>query len=108
MTRRLWIGMALVCVTALPGLVYAHQGHVHTVRGTVTQRDDKQLVIRTEDGKTVAITMNVKTVVSRDDQKADRAALQAGQRVVVDVGDGKAPLVARTVKLAGVPGQKKK
>lgn len=86
----------------------AHEGHTHTVQGTVLQQDDHQMQIKTTDGKTVMVTLNAKTAILKGTQKAERAALVNGQRVVVDVGDGKTPLVAKSVKLGVVESTAKK
>jgi hypothetical protein len=107
MTRRTLITILVASWAAsVPLPVAAHDGHVHTVRGTVVQVSDKQLDIRGEDGKPVTIALDAKTTVLKGTQKSDRAAVQIGQRVVVDVGNGKAPLVARSIKLAA-PAAKK-
>ncbi len=79
--------------------VAAHDGHVHTVRGTVVEQAARQVQIKTPEGKVQAIALNEKTTFLQGTKKVDRAALAKGQRVVVDVGNGKEPLVARSVKL---------
>jgi|KBSSwiStaDraftv2_1062776.scaffolds.fasta_scaffold3403852_1 hypothetical protein len=91
-----------VLMLMMAGPVIAHEGHTHTVQGTVLQQDDHQMQIKTTDGKTVTVTLNAKTTILKGTQKAERAALVNGQRVVVDVGDGKTPLVAKSVKLGVV------
>jgi hypothetical protein len=84
------------------GTAVAHEGHVHTVMGTVTAQHDRQLEIKTADGKIATVTINDATVVLRGAEKLTPRDIAAGQRVVVDVGDGKTPLVARQVKLGVV------
>jgi len=96
----------LLLMTAGP--VRAHEGHAHTVQGTVVQQDERQMQIKTTDGKTVTVTLNAKTAILKGTQKAERTALVNGQRVVVDVGDGKTPLVAKSVKLGVVESTAKK
>lgn len=107
MTRRIaltgLLAMALLCA---PHLSHAHDGHVHTIRGVVTQVGDTQVEIKGEDGKTVNVTINAKTSILRGTQKAEKGAMQVGQRVVADVGNGKTPLVARSIKLGAL--EKKK
>ena len=98
MTRR----TALIAAFALSlgaGFAWAHDGHAHTVMGTVTKHQENRLEVKTADGKTVAMTLNAKTTVVRGSQKLTLADLAEGQRVVVDIGDGKEPLTARQVKL---------
>jgi hypothetical protein len=93
----------LIALLVLPVAARAHGGHVHKVMGTVTAHENDQLQVRTQDGKIVAIVLNDKTAVVRGKAKLDLTALKAGERVVVDIGDGKAPVTAREVKLGEVP-----
>jgi len=88
---------ALTFVLGIP--VWAHKGHVHKVMGTVAAMQDNHLQVTTKEGKTVTITLNEKTSVMRGKEKAAIGDLQPGARVVVDVGDGKEPLVANSVTL---------
>jgi hypothetical protein len=104
MSRRFVIGVALAALLAVPGVMRAHEGHAHKVMGTITVRHDNHLEVKTKDGKTVSITLNEKTAVVRGKQKVDLEALKPGERVVVDIGNGKAPITAREVKLGAAPG----
>jgi hypothetical protein len=107
MTKRIVLsGILALALLGAPGRVLAHDGHVHTVRGVVTLLGDTQVEVKGEDGKTVRVTLDAKTSVLRGTQKADRKAMQVGQRVVVDVGNGKTPLVARSIKLGVVEAKK--
>ena len=108
MSRRYVIGLALVAALALPAYARAHEGHAHKVMGTVTTRHENHLEVRTKDGKTVTITLTEKTSIVRGKQKLDLSALKEGERVVVDVGNGKAPMTAREVKLGAAADTVKK
>ena len=99
MSKRFLIGVALVAALAVPAYARAHEGHAHKVMGTITMLHDNHLEVKTKDGKTVTITLNEKTAIVRGKQKLDLNALKEGERVVVDVGNGKAPMTAREVKL---------
>ncbi len=102
MTRR----TALLAAFALAlgvGTAWAHDGHAHSVMGTVSLRHESHLEVTTADGKKVAITVNDATKVVRGKEKLTLDALAVGQRVVVDVGNGKTPLIARQVKLGAAP-----
>jgi hypothetical protein len=99
MSKRFVLGIALVAALAVPAYARAHEGHAHKVMGTITMRHDNHLEVRTKDGTTVTITLTEKTSVVRGKQKVDLEALKPGERVVVDVGNGKAPMTAREVKL---------
>jgi hypothetical protein len=95
------LSFALLFVSA--GLALAHEGHTHTVMGTVSSCTDTQLVVKKTDGKDAVITLNAKTTVTKGDGKLTLKDVAVGQRVVVDVGDGKTPLVARGIKLGVAP-----
>ena len=101
-TGRLVIVAALTLVLGAAGAAWAHEGHTHKVMGTVATVHENHLMVQTKDGKTVTITMNEKTSILRGKEKAAVTDLATGARVVVDVGDGKEPLVARSVTL-GAP-----
>jgi hypothetical protein len=101
------LSAAVAAVLLAPGLAVAHEGHTHTIKGTVTARSDRQVSIRQTDGKTVVVVLNDKTTVLKGDQKIDRASLAVGQRVIADVGDGKTPLVATSLKVGAVETPKK-
>ena len=108
MNRRYVIGLALAAALAVPAYARAHEGHAHKVMGTVTTRHENHLEVRTKDGKTVTITLTEKTSIVRGKQKLDLSALKEGERVVVDVGNGKAPMTAREVKLGAAADAAKK
>ena len=103
--RRGFVLFALAIAMVMPTALRAHGGHEHTVKGTISARADNQVSIRQTDGKTVVVKLNEKTVFLKGEQKADRTALTVGQRVIADVGDGKTPLVAKSLKLGVVEGK---
>ena len=104
---RLALAAVLGVLLLVPGMAFAHEGHTHTIKGTVTASSDRQVSIRQTDGKTVVVTLNDKTTVLRGDQKIDRGAVAVGQRIIADVGDGKTPLVATSLKVGVVETKKK-
>lgn len=84
------------------GLSYpalAHEGHTHTVRGTVTKVAAGQVEVKTTDGKLETVLTTAKTIVTRGTAAATLADVTVGQRVVLDVGAGKTPLTANGIKL---------
>ncbi len=98
MTRRIAVfAVALLVAGALT--VAAHEGHAHTIMGTITAVQATQVDVKTTDGKPHSITLNDKTAITRGTAKLSAKDLAVGQRVVVDVGDGKTPLLARAVKV---------
>jgi hypothetical protein len=108
MSKRFVAGLALMAALAVPAYARAHEGHAHKVMGTIAARHENHLEVRTKEGKTVTILLNEKTSILRGRARLDREALKAGERVVVDVGNGKAPMTAREVKLGAVAAAAKK
>ena len=98
--------MAAVVGVGMAAAAFAHDGHTHTVMGTVTKVATGQVEVKTADGKTESILTNDKTVVTMGKMAKKLADLSAGQRVVVDVGDGAKPLTARGIKLGMMMGGK--
>lgn len=98
--NRTWAVMALsVVVGMLPGVVAAHDGHAHKIMGTVTARDAKHIEVKTPSGENLSVAINAKTIVTRDKKKATLAEVQTGRRVVVDIGNGEDPLIAREIQV---------
>ena len=98
MTRKWMIG-TFVLSLIVPAAVYAHAGHVHRIMGTVMARDDKHLEVKTPSGEVLSIAVSEKTFVTRAKKKVTLAEVQAGRRVVVDIGDGEDPLIAGEIQL---------
>ena len=95
-----WI-VALVAIGTLTmiGALRAHEGHVHKIMGTVTASDAKHVDVKTPGGETLSIAITAKTTVTRDKRKVDLAEVQTGRRVVVDIGNGEDPLIAREIQV---------
>jgi co-chaperonin GroES (HSP10) len=90
--------LVLAVVVAAPVALGAHEGHVHKVLGTVTAHDQQRVDVKTQDGKVVSVTIDAKTTVARGTKALTEADVKIGDRVVIDVGDGKT-MVARSIKL---------
>jgi hypothetical protein len=71
--------------------------------GTVATRAEAKVEVKTTEGETVTIVLNNKTVVLRGKEKLTLASVKQGERVVIDVGDGTAPMTAREIKLGETP-----
>jgi hypothetical protein len=92
----------LTIVTAsicLASPLFAHEGHVHKIMGTVTEHGAAQLKVRTPSGEVLAIVVTDTTTITRGKQKVTKAALQDGIRVVIDIGNGEEPLIARDIQV---------
>ena len=98
MTRRSIVAAVAMCV-ALPITAWAHAGHVHKIMGTVTARDAKHVEVKTPSGEIVSVAVTDQTSVVRAKRKVAFAEVQTGRRVVVDIGDGEDPLIAREIQL---------
>ena len=98
MTRRfLMIGVLAVLVLGVAPLT-AHDDY--RVVGTITKIQDKQLDVKTKDGKTFSIGMNDLTLVKRDKAKISATELKLGLSVVVDArGDSEQDLMAVEVRI---------
>ena len=97
---RIWLmGAALTAVLALPAATWAHEGHDHTVMGTVSSTDGKNLMVKTADGKTIMVMMDAKTKVTEGKTKLDLSAIKVGDRVVASGPEEKEMIMAETVKV---------
>jgi len=94
-----WIIGAVALSLAVPAVLYAHAGHVHKIMGTVMARDDRHVEVKTPSGEVLSIAVNDKTAVVRAKKKATYGEVQTGRRVVVDIGDGEDPLIAREIEV---------
>ena len=94
-----WVTVALAACLIVPGTLFAHPGHVHKIMGTVTARDAKHLEVKTPSGEILSIAVTDATKVIRAKKKASFDDVVTGRRVVVDIGDGEDPLVAREIQL---------
>jgi hypothetical protein len=83
--------------------VAAHDGHIHTVMGTVTAVDQKHVEIKTPSGEVLSIALNDKTTFVRAKKKIDPAELKVGKRVVIGIGNGEDPLIAGEIQIGAAP-----
>lgn len=102
----IFLGVVLLALTA--GSAWAHEGHTHTIMGTVMERDARTVQVKTPGGETLSIAITEKTTVVRGKQKAAIADVQKGTRVVVDIGNGEDPLIANEIKLGAATVSAKK
>jgi len=99
MTKR-W-GAVLVLVAALmPAVALAHGGHLHKALGTIARTDGVHVDIKTTDGKTLTLTLDKQTAVTRGKDKLDATALKTGARVSVEYMEEHKTMTARAIKLS--------
>ena len=103
MTRRTFVAtLALVSASIVPAA--AHEGHDHKVLGTVTEVTADHLIVRaTKDGAMSTVAFAAATRVTRGKMRLAVTDIKVGDRVVVNIGSGKAPLTAKAVELGGAP-----
>lgn len=98
MTKQLVLVAAVALVLAAPA-IWAHDGHVHTIMGTVTALDAKVIKVKTPSGEVLSIALTGMTSVLRAKRKVPIGDVRVGQRVVVDIGNGEDPLIARAIQV---------
>ncbi len=91
--------VTLLVVGLLGPAVSAHDGHVHTVMGTVTARDATHLKLKTPSGEILSIAITPRTTAMLNKRKVTIAEVQVGRRVAVDIGNGEDPLRAGEIRL---------
>lgn len=100
-----WIVAVVVLSAALlaPRLARAHEGHDHTVMGSITKVDGMNLMVKGTDGKEVMVMMDAKTKITQGKSKVDVKTLKVGDRVVASGPESQGMISAETVKLGEAP-----
>ncbi len=100
MNRRTFVlAVALVAATFAPAI--AHEGHDHKLLGTVTDVTAERIVVRaTKDGAVSTIALVATTKITRNKTSITVTDLKVGDRVVVNIGNGKAPLSAKAIQVS--------
>jgi RNase P/RNase MRP subunit p29 len=108
MNKRLAMFLGVALLGLMVRTAWAHEGHIHTIMGTVMERDAHSLQVKTPSGEVLSIAITDKTTVVRGKQKAAIADVQKGARVVVGIGNGEDPLIAGEIRLGAAPAAAKK
>lgn len=103
MNRRTFVlAVTLAAAAFTPAL--AHEGHDHKLLGTVTEVTAERIVVRaTKDGAISTVAMGATTKITRGKKTLGVADLKVGDRVVVNIGNGKAPLSAKAIQVGAAP-----
>ena len=102
--KKLMIGLAILGTVMLaPRFALAHEGHDHTVMGTISSMEGTNLMVKTADGKQTMVMMDAKTKVTQGATKLDVKALKVGDRVVASGPEEKGMISAETVKVGAAP-----
>lgn len=91
--------LVLAAVMGAASAGTAHDGHAHIVMGTVTAVDAARLALKTPSGEVLSIAINAKTKILKEKKKVAVREVQVGRRVVVDIGNGEDPLIAREIQV---------
>ena len=105
MTGRLLMA-AVLAVLSVAAPALAHDDY--RVIGTIAKVTPKTLDVKqTKDGKTISMTLDEATLVTRDKKKVDVAELKPGLSVVVDGrGDSLEELVVLEIRIVPSPTKK--
>jgi hypothetical protein len=95
------IPVVLVAVLSATPL-WAHPGHDHRFMGTVTAVAGVRMTMETPDGQTLTFTVNRETKFVRGREDGRVSEITVGMRVIVNLGDGIEPLVAKEVRYQAV------
>lgn len=97
--------MLMTFAALIVGLVPALAHDDYRIIGTITRVTATALNVKqTKDGKTIAMTMDSATLVTRDKKKVERTELKTGLNVVVDArGDSLEDLAVLEVRLVPAP-----
>jgi hypothetical protein len=90
--------LVLAAALAAPSVSAAHPGHDHKLMGTITSIDKNKVAVKTTEGKDMTFEITPLTAFKRGKDKGAAADLKTGMRVVVNIGDGVAPLKAKEVQ----------
>ena len=99
--KRLLLSFATFGLIAAPIWVAAHEGHKHTVMGTVEHVEQTSLDVKDTDGKTVSFELNDETKILRGETETPASALEQGERVAVEYTEEGGTRVAVTVRAGG-------
>jgi hypothetical protein len=88
--------------------VFAHEGHLHKLMGTVTAVRGERLQIKATTGETSEIVVNDKTKILRGVTTQNASDIKTGERIVVMTTEskeraGNAVLIAKEIRLASPP-----
>jgi len=84
-------------ILLMAAMAFAHEGFDH-VTGTIAKVTGNVVTVTTSSGN-VDVTMDAKTEITRNNQKAQVADLKPGTRVVIDIPEGAKTKVAHSIKL---------
>jgi len=103
MNRRTFV-LALPLAAAAIAPAAAHEGHDHKLLGTLSQVAPDSIVVKaTKDGALSTVALVPATKITRGKNALMASDLKVGDRVVVNIGAGKAPLTAKAIQVGAAP-----
>ena len=90
---------AVLAVTMAAGTAFGHEGHAHKIMGVVTALGTDRIEVRTRGGEMLSIGLTPQTTVRAEKRKTTPDQGHVGRRVVVNIGSGEDPLVARDIQV---------
>jgi hypothetical protein len=106
MTKSRLLAVLMMAALVLPVGAGAHEGHTHKLLGTIASVQGGQVEIKTTEGKSLTVSLDAKTTVTRGKDKLDATALRVGERVSVDYVEANKVMTARTFKLGTTTAKK--
>ncbi|MEZ5292977.1 MAG: hypothetical protein R2745_17990 [Vicinamibacterales bacterium] len=99
MNRRAFV-LALAASTVPAAVALGHEGHDHKIVGHVAEVTAGTLVVKAVKGGALSsIAITAATKITKGRMKMAATDLKVGDRVVVNIGSGKTPLVAKAVQI---------
>ena len=103
MNRRTAV-LALALLASPLSPAFAHEGHDDKLLGTVSEVTADRIVVRaTKDGALSTVALTRTTKITRGKTTLLATDLRVGDRVVVNIGNGKAPLSAKAIQVGAAP-----
>jgi len=99
MTKHWIAALGVAATLGLPGVVAAHEGHLHKALGTIASVQGSHVEVKTTEGKTLTVMLDKKTTVTRGKEKLDASALKVGERISVDYMEENKMMMAEAIKL---------
>ena len=94
------VGIIILAAALIaPRVARAHDGHDHTVMGTIASIDGTNLMVKTADGKQTRVMMDAKTKITQGKDQLDVKGLKVGDRVVASGPEQQSMIMAETVKV---------
>lgn len=98
-----YLATFVILLSVAGAAVGAHDGHDHKLLGTIASIDGNRVVVRPNEGPEKSVEITATTKFLRGKKRGMLQELRAGMRVVVNIGNGKAPLRAKEVQYPDTP-----